>query len=374
MKIVAAFFICISLAFHVIAQTQVATPRQITRLPLEILESSGIAVSGSNLIWSHEDSGNDNLLYGFDTLGQLKRTLTITNVPNTDWEDLAVDEDGNIFIEDMGNNSNQRKDLAIYKIPDPGNITGNNVTAEILNVSFADQTSFPPAAADLNFDVEAIAWRDGYLYLFTKNRSNPFSGITKMYKMEDQPGSYSLMPEDSFVVGTDSYIDKITSADYSRVNNELVLLTHNRLISFKNFQDDRFFEGTMTEYAFSTLPGQNEAIAYVTPGKLYMTEEGSGGQSGWLYEVKLPGSLGVITAGDNHTLSVSPVPANEFISVITDMSDDTPLLITDSYGQTILKSVLGGCRNFDISGFRQGVYFLTLSGKSFRITRRFVKQ
>ncbi len=374
MKIVLTIFTCISLAFQGIAQNQVVTPRQITRLPLEILESSGIAISGSNLIWSHEDSGNDNLLYGFDTTGQLKRTLTITNVPNTDWEDLAVDEDGNIFIADLGNNSNQRTDLAIYKIPDPGNITGNNVTAEILNVSFADQTSFPPAAADMNFDVEAIAWRDGYLYLFTKNRSNPFSGITKMYKMEDQPGSYSLMPEDSFVVGTDSYIDKITSADYNRINNELVLLTHNRLISFKNFQDDRFFDGTMTEYTFSSLPGQNEAIAYVTPGKLYMTEEGSGGQGGWLYELRLPGSLGVITAGGNHTLSISPVPAAEYISVTTDMSDETPVLITNSYGQTILKSTLGSCRSFDVSEFKMGIYFFTLSGESFRITRRFVKQ
>ena len=374
MRIIVTFFLCMSLALFGIAQNQNVAPRQITRLPLEILESSGIAISGSNLIWSHEDSGNDNVLYGFDTLGQLKRTLTVANVPNTDWEDLAVDEDGNIFIADLGNNNNQRNDLAIYKIPDPGNITGNTVTAEILTVSFADQTAFPPAASERNFDVEAIAWHDGSLYLFTKNRGFPFTGVTKMYKMEDQPGSYSLLPEDTFVVGTNSEIDRITSADYNRIKDELILLTHNRLISFKDFPDDRFFEGTITEYTFSTLPGQNEAIGYITPDKLYMTEEGSGGQGGWLYEVKLPASMGVITTGSNHSLSICPVPATGVISVTADMPDNTPVLISDSDGRAVLKSSLGSCRNLDVSEYRQGIYFVTLSGKSYRVTRRFVKQ
>ena len=93
-------------------------------MPSVLTESSGIAIEGTNRIWSHEDSGNSNEIYCFDTTGTLLRTLTISNVHNIDWEDMAVDNEETWYLNDAGNNNNDRQNLAIYKIPSPETISG----------------------------------------------------------------------------------------------------------------------------------------------------------------------------------------------------------------------------------------------------------
>jgi hypothetical protein len=357
------------------AQKKPLEIRKISQLPEQITESSGILACGSNFIWSHEDSGNDNKLYGFDTLGNLKRTIVISNVENIDWEDLTTDSDGNIYIADLGNNNNNRKDLAIYKIPNPENYAGSQVQAEILAVSYADQTAFPPPSHNQNFDVEAIVWRNGYLYLFTKDRSQPFSGLTKMYKMSDQPGTYLLQPMDSFYAGSDGANDRITSADYNRGTGELILLTHNRLISFTNYTDDHFFDGTITEYYFAQEPGQNEAIGFIDSRRLYMTEEGSGGESGNLYQINLPGvntsNLG-LNASQN--IRIYPNPSNQSISVSTPFEGSTAVRITDALGNTVLNTNIASCNPLNISNLTAGVYYFSISLGCQTLSRRFIKQ
>jgi len=367
-----AAFILIYLTAN--AQEAYVTPRKICQLPSEILESSGISISGVNLVWSHEDSGNDNKIYGFDTLGNLKRTITISNVSNIDWEDLATDEDGNIFIADMGNNNNIRTDLAIYKIPDPESFSSNSVNAEIISVSFADQTAFPPPLGDRNFDIESMIWRSGSLYLFTKDRSYPFTGITKMYCLDDQPGTYLLQPVTSLYVGSEQSNDRVTAADYNRSTGELVLLTHSRLISFTNYPGDQFFDGEKTEYFFSEEVGQNEAVGFISPRRLYMTEEGEGGVSGWLYEIRLPESTGTGSVQETITFSVSPVPARNFISVESSLPDNIRVMVTSSEGKILLRSTLGQCRELNINSFPAGKIYISLQSENIRYTRSFIKQ
>lgn len=349
------------------------TPKTLCRLPSEILESSGVAVSGSNLIWSHEDSGNDNKIFGFDTLGNLRRTITIGNATNVDWEDMATDDDGNLFIADLGNNNNTRADLAIYKIPDPAAITGPSVNAQLIAISFADQTAFPPAPANRNFDVEAMVWRSGRLYLFTKDRSNPFGGITKMYSLDDQQGTYLLLPEATLQTGFDADNDRITSADYNRSTGELLLLTHNRLIAFSNYPDDHFFEGDKTEYFFSTEVGQNEGIGFVSGRKIYMTEEGEGGQNGWLYSLTLPQSTALSENRAQPILTLSPVPCNGLLTLHTTLPDNTMLTLSNSLGQILVRSTLGKYRSANIGWLPAGTYALTLSTGHTTVTRRFIK-
>jgi len=66
------FIVTFSLAVHLAlprpchGQMQ-ASLRKMIRLPEALKESSGLVVAGPNLIWSHEDSGNENILYGIDT-------------------------------------------------------------------------------------------------------------------------------------------------------------------------------------------------------------------------------------------------------------------------------------------------------------------
>jgi hypothetical protein len=353
-------------------QTQPINLRVISRLPNQIIESSGIAISGSNRIWSHEDSGNANEIYCFDSLGNLLRTLIITNVENTDWEDMAVDSDENWFIGDFGNNNNTRTDLAIYKIPDPESVSGNYVSAEIIHFSFEDQIAFPPPSSNRNYDVEAMIWRNDSLYLFTKDRSSPFTGITKMYVLPASPGTHIARLLDSRLIGNAAESGRITSADINHHTGELVLLTNTKMISFTNYPGNRFFDGDVIEYIFTTTPGQNEAIAFVSSHKLYMTEEGGGSTAGYLYEILLPQPQSVPESDFKmQALWVYPNPANNYLIIPDDPGVEK--MLYNAAGQ-IVKIFSKTDDVLDISDLRKGLYFIMIQQKDEKQIGKFLKQ
>lgn len=262
--------------------------RQMVRLPATLIESSGLLVLSDNKLWTHNDSGNTNELFCIDTTAAIIRTLLISNVQNHDWEDLAIDTQGRVYICDTGNNNNNRTNLAIYRIPNPETIAGNSVTAEIISYYFEDQTSFPPPQTQRHYDVEAVVWKDDSLFMFTKNRCTPFTGETRLYAIPAQPGNHIARLLGSFHVEGDQFQARITAADLNPQTGELVLLTRSRILSFTNYPGNRFFEGKVIDYKFPVQLGQAEAIAFFTSRKLYITEEGFSGQGGFLYEVILP--------------------------------------------------------------------------------------
>ena len=105
----------------------------VTALPNEIKESSACEISNaSDLVWTIEDQGNENLLFGFNKNGELIRKIRITNIENNDWEDLSSDDQGNLYIGDFGNNDNERQNLAIYKINASDLIKGEANASEIV--------------------------------------------------------------------------------------------------------------------------------------------------------------------------------------------------------------------------------------------------
>lgn len=268
-------------------ETDTIYPREMTRLPGVLYESSGIEVSDPNRIWSHNDSSHSNELFLFDTTGQLVRSLRISNATNMDWEDLAKDPLGRIYINDAGSNANDRQDLVIYRIPNPDTIEGDEVEAERIDFIFPDQP-FPPVRTNLNFDIEATIWKDDSIFLFTKDRSIPMTGYTKMYSVPAEPGNHVARLIDSLFVERTPHPGRITAADFNHRTNQLVLLTRTRMLLFSDFPGNRFFDGHIIDYQYNRTLGQTEAVAFVTDRTLYITEEGSVSEPGWLYEVVLP--------------------------------------------------------------------------------------
>jgi hypothetical protein len=54
-------------------------------------------MSSSNLIWTLDDSGNANKIYGLNfENGKIEKTITIENTSNFDWGDSTKDIDGNL--------------------------------------------------------------------------------------------------------------------------------------------------------------------------------------------------------------------------------------------------------------------------------------
>ena len=264
------------------------TPKPLFRLPSVLLESSGLAITAPGKIWSHNDSGNENQLYCFNLDGVLIRTITISNASNIDWEDLTVDPQKRIYIGDFGNNNNSRNNLVIYRIADPETFTESSVTAEIINFSYEDQTAFPPPASEMNYDMEAVIWHNDSLFMFTKDRTSPFAGYTKMYKMPATPGTHVAKAAGSFFLGTTIFSAWVTAADIHQPSGKLALLVPNRVIVFSNYSGSRFFQGEVRNYPFTSILGQIESLVFTSDSSLYISEEGVGSTPGLFYELKLP--------------------------------------------------------------------------------------
>lgn len=86
-------------------------------------EASGIAKSRRypGIFWVHNDSGNPPALFAIRRDGTIVREFRL-GVPNIDWEDIAADDQGHLYVGDIGNNGGLLPVRAIYRIdePDPG--------------------------------------------------------------------------------------------------------------------------------------------------------------------------------------------------------------------------------------------------------------
>ena len=88
-----------------------------------ITESSGLAVSvkHDDLAYTINDSGNDPIVFAVEiSTGAVVGTTTITGHTLVDTEALAIDGDGELWVADTGDNQEQRSDVALYALPEPG--------------------------------------------------------------------------------------------------------------------------------------------------------------------------------------------------------------------------------------------------------------
>ncbi len=290
--------------------------KAIAALPDQLDESSGLAITAPNRLWSHNDSDNRNELFCFDTTGNLLKQLTVYNALNIDWEDLAMDSEKNIYINDAGNNNNDRQDLRIYRIPNPDLVEGDFVEAAVIDFHFEDQVAFPPPPNNHNFDIEGIIWREGMLYLFTKNRSDPLNGYCKMYRMPALAGEHTAMLIDSVYMGNTNDEARVTAADYNESTGELALLTRTKVVIFTNYEGDRFFDGQKTTFYFSSPQGQVEALVFAGGRTLYMTEEKTKSKRGNLYTFELP-LINDIIEKDKIGIMLYPNPTSDFLTLNT---------------------------------------------------------
>jgi hypothetical protein len=245
----------------------------LAQLPPFLTESSGLEVSGPNEIWTFNDGGGEEALYLIDTSGNLLKTLTINISWNRDWEDIAQDDQGNVYIANVGNNTNDNTDLTIFKIPDPSAVQSNSVAAQLISFSYEDQWSFPPPADSLHFDCEAIWWYENHLYLCTKNRTDPFDGIAYVYRLPDAPGQYVAEKIGAFDTGGTTMLNYwITAGDVSPDGSRLCLLSSDKMWIFSGFSGDDFFGGQQVQIDFPYV-SQKEAVCFVTNDLLYITDE-----------------------------------------------------------------------------------------------------
>lgn len=261
--------------------------KKIIDLPHKMYETSGLLLYKNKYLITHNDGGNKSEIYILNKKGAHLKTIDIEDTKNYDWEDLAQDDKGNIYIGDFGNNNNNRKKLQILIIKN-GFIDKKNVDPKKITFWYEDQDKFPPKKSNLNFDCEAFFYKDSSLYLLTKCRTKPFTGISRMYQIPAKKGKHKAKLIGQFQFCSTSWqFCSVTSADYDKKSNTLTVLTYGKLYVVTNIKNNEFWKGDISVYNIPYIK-QREAIAYIGKGRWYLTDEYKKGLGGGnLYEMYL---------------------------------------------------------------------------------------
>ncbi|MCF6133373.1 hypothetical protein [Flavobacterium wongokense] len=258
----------------------------IIKLPKKLSEVSGIQIQkSSDAIFVIEDSGNGNYLYEVGLNDKKQRKIAI-EAENTDWEDLASDKDGNLYLGDFGNNGNKRQDLCIYKIN--ASLLQEETIKPDYKVSFyyPEQTAFPPSKKELLYDCEAFFELKGFFYLFTKNRSKDFDGTTLIYKIPNKEGNHPAQLLGRYKTGEDFNNSAITGAAISPDGSRFALLSHSRIWLFSEFNGDDFLKGKIERLELDHY-SQKEAVSFKDENTLLIADEKDKSTGGNIYQFDL---------------------------------------------------------------------------------------
>ena len=201
--------------------TQIFVAQQVVKtfnLSKILDETSGLEIIANTLV-TINDSGNEPTLYFMNQKGEIISERKVTGFKNTDWEDITKDEEF-IYVADMGNNYDTRRDLSIIKIPINENSKYN---IEEIKFNYPEQVDFKFNRKS-RFDAEALISLDNSLIIFTKNRATK---TTDIYKLPKTPGTFRAKK-----IGSLNTQSIVTGADFDPKTQTLVLTS---TIDFNNY-------------------------------------------------------------------------------------------------------------------------------------------
>lgn len=229
----------------------------------QIFESSGIVKSRvyQDVYWTHNDSGDIPRIFPVTGEGDIVKPrfallyngIIIHNAKNNDWEDITVDNKGNLLIGDIGNNNNGRKNFRIYIIrePSPFDLVKVKVSQEIL-FYYPDKKDSKSKIDNIN--AEAIFWASDKVYILNKLSKGKY---TDLYCLEsfDQDKSNPLSLKGSF-----NFHGRVTGADATIDGRRLVVLTYKGIWLFETKDSGTdYFHGRISWLPISA--GQCEGIS-----------------------------------------------------------------------------------------------------------------
>ena len=258
-------------------------------------EMSGIVASSyPDIYWVHNDSGDSARIFAMRTNGEVVVPgyyrfvypdnspadwpgYAIDNAWQYDWEDIAM-ADGVLYLADIGNNDNARRDLGVYVVNEPNPMyVGKTRASRFIPVRYPDQEEYP--ARLWHFDCEAVFTFKGKLYFLTKHRQ-PGKALSwepgaKLYRLDTKHTD-----RDNVLTLEDQHdgISLATGADVSPDGNHLAVLTYTKLWVFdRPRRGDRWFRSPVRTLELDReVVRQNEAIAWESNETLLMTNENRG--------------------------------------------------------------------------------------------------
>jgi hypothetical protein len=181
----------------------------------EIPESSGIVASRKypGIFWTHNDSGNPAQVFAIDRTGKLIASFSVA-AKNIDWEDIAVDEEGHLYLADIGDNNCKRYEIQVYRVDEPAPHAAKG-KRDALRVDTTWRLKYPAKPAD----AESLFLLGGNGYLISKFLDGRPAGLYR----------FSLTPS-AKPVTLEKVLDlpiraPVTAADLSRDGKWLAVMT-----------------------------------------------------------------------------------------------------------------------------------------------------
>lgn len=239
------------------------------------------------LLWTLQDSGNPAELIAFNLEGKAVKTLKITQFKNTDWEELAHDAQGNLYIGDFGNNKNKRQDLRIGKINAADLAKDSVAPVQITEFYYPQQKEFPSPKKDGSYDCEAMLVTDAYIYLFSKNKNTGTRGQAIVYRLPNLPGRFAAEKLGEIKPSGDYTVGMLTGAAMSPDGKTAALLTHHSVFTFDFTQIESPENLVFTRHKLGHV-SQKEALTFQDATTILLSDESESKSNNHLYRLKLP--------------------------------------------------------------------------------------
>lgn len=223
----------------------------------DLRENSGAAMSTAQPgIWfTINDSGNEPVLFAFDTTGSARGSWRINGARNVDWEAISYGPCDNlkaarcVYIGDTGDNEATATSRSIYRMLEPrARVSGGRDTLSASRLTF----HYPDSA----HDVEAMyVAPDATIYLITKRPLLDSRGALRRALVFRLPADAWSSPATQIATLFDS-LPIVPGSAFARLITDASLSADARYLAVRTYTQ---------VYVFATDPATGRPIAGVAP-------------------------------------------------------------------------------------------------------------
>ena len=261
-----------------------------------ITESSGlVAGSRSDLLFTHNDSGDTARFFAVDRTGRTRATYPLRGVDARDWEDIARGPGRTLWLGDIGDNSAIRdRGLLVHRVPEPAGTGSATLTPTTYRLRYDDGPK----------DAEALLVTPEGRVLVVEKTFGSAAGVYASDLPLRPGGAVNLLHRVAEV-----HVPMVTGGDLSPDGRRVVLRNYTAAYEWDVPGGD-VVAALATDPERVSLPSspQGEGIAYSRDGRSLLTS--SEGKAGPVYELR-PGSP---TAAPEPSETAAPAAAGRDVA------------------------------------------------------------
>lgn len=185
------------------------------KIPKALNNVAGIWSSPTGRLFGINGKRSAPVILNFDTLGRVEKMTFVSNAANLNWQDITPDQEGNLYIADIGNDNFKREHFQLYKLKEEDLISKEKVIAQKIDFKVTKGSSFHYMAS---------FYHKQHLYIIGESHTNSEKFLVEIPVNEGDSVEATIVGNcNSLMPGS------ITSAYYDSSQNTLFLLTKSML-------------------------------------------------------------------------------------------------------------------------------------------------